>query len=136
MRQAGGPALSESVDRRSTPSQLIISQRPHEWNNASPRSSFNNISQLEPTDSMAHDGDAERRIAIDEQTPLLVDPESDEEVQDKKGDEPRPVSWYIWRAFWAIIASIVLGIFIKGWIDAGSDVNVRFFYSQCSFELT
>lgn len=85
---------------------------------------------------MAHDDNTERQTSINEETPLLVDPQSDEEVQGKKGDEPRPVSWYIWRAFWAILAGIVLGIFIKGWIDAGSDVNVGASYLYQRLELT
>lgn len=62
----------------------------------------------------------------DEETPLLVNSVEDgDEIQEGvKDSEPRPASWYIWRALWTLLAALVLAIFIKGWIDAGSDVNV------------
>jgi uncharacterized membrane protein YraQ (UPF0718 family) len=62
-----------------------------------------------------------------EQTPLLSDPQPDEpEQQDQEVAEKkvRKASWYIWRIFWFIIAILILAAFIKGWIDAGGDVDV------------
>jgi len=66
----------------------------------------------------------------DEQTPLLGDHRSDDQHRDAATDEDestvvRQASWYAWRAFWAVCAAVVIGLFIKGWIDAGADVDVR-----------
>ena len=77
---------------------------------------------------MAVNEDSEIQASTDEQTqteqtPLLGDARSDEQPEQKE-KEPRKASWYIWRVFWAIIVALVLALFIKGWIDAGSDVNV------------
>lgn len=36
---------------------------------------------------------------------------------------PRPVTWYVWRGVWTLLAALVLGLFTKGWIDAGGDVQ-------------
>jgi hypothetical protein len=74
---------------------------------------------------MAHDDDTENQTIIpsNEETPLLDDGQSDQQP-DQKAPERKPASWYIWRIFWAIVAALVLAIFIKGWVDAGSDVNV------------
>jgi len=78
---------------------------------------------------MAHDGDPENQTNIEsnEQTPLLDDHQSDQDPDqdpDQKGPEKKPASWYIWRIFWAIVAAFVLAVFIKGWVDAGGDVDV------------
>ncbi len=83
---------------------------------------------------MAHDNDAPdaeiQTEAINEGTPLLVNiNESGEEQVNEEEEEPKQVttaSWYIWRMFWFIVTALVLALFIKGWIDAGSDVNVGF----------
>ena len=79
---------------------------------------------------MARESDAESQTHVDEQTPLIRDEQSVEEQeqghdQDQKVPEPRRASWYIWRAFWLILAALVLTVFIKGWVDAGGDVDVR-----------
>lgn len=76
-----------------------------------------------PADAVVRDGDAENQANIDEETPLLNDRGS-EEQPDKIDPEPKHASWYIWRTFWAIVAALVLVVFIKGWIDAGGDVDV------------
>jgi uncharacterized membrane protein YraQ (UPF0718 family) len=88
---------------------------------------------------MAHTQDPETQTPIpsssNEQTPLLSDPQpheaeqQDEEVAEKK---VRKASWYIWRIFWFIIAILILAAFIKGWIDAGGDVDVCFTPPQLS----
>ena len=85
--------------------------------------------------AVAEDTEAQvgERNAHDEQTPLLAgqQPETDappeyedtdeEEVPEKKG---RKIGWYIWRGFWVVLAALFLALFIKGWIDAGGDVDV------------
>ncbi|KAF5976039.1 hypothetical protein FCOIX_7293 [Fusarium coicis] len=59
-----------------------------------------------------------------EQTPLLADQpspeinEADNEPDAEPTPEKRPRSWYAWRIFWAVLATVVLAVFIKGWIDA------------------
>ncbi|CAK7225119.1 hypothetical protein SCUCBS95973_005751 [Sporothrix curviconia] len=87
-----------------------------------------------------------RARAADEETPLLgpagnapvradngdrasiVKPDDDDndndngEVADSQ-QPPRRASWYVWRAAWTLLAAFVLGIFVKGWIDAGGDVQ-------------
>ncbi len=70
---------------------------------------------------------------VDEETPLLVATDSQSEHAhadadaDKKDDEPEPkqLGWWLWRGFWTLVALLIVGVFVKGWIDAGSDVNVR-----------
>ncbi|KAL5328715.1 hypothetical protein ACEPPN_002218 [Leptodophora sp. 'Broadleaf-Isolate-01'] len=64
-----------------------------------------------------------------EQTPLLGDHQSgqqgeaDREGEDEVEKRSRLTSWWLWRGFWVIIASLVLAVFVKGWIDAGGDVE-------------
>lgn len=85
---------------------------------------------------MARESDAESQTHLDEETPLLreespllreVEPVAlaEEQDDDQKDTETRRASWYIWRAFWLILAALVLTVFIKGWVDAGGDVDVR-----------
>jgi uncharacterized membrane protein YraQ (UPF0718 family) len=81
---------------------------------------------------MAQNQDAEGQAPIsnssNEQTPLLADPQPDQNVeqQDEEVAEKkvRKASWYIWRLFWFVIAALILAAFIKGWVDAGGDVDV------------
>ena len=74
---------------------------------------------------MAQDRNAEHQASVDEDTPLL-----DEHLPDQRPDEDLPeqkqrqASWYAWRILWAILAALVLVVFVKGWIDAGGDVDV------------
>ncbi|KAK0624604.1 mitochondrial carrier protein [Bombardia bombarda] len=71
-----------------------------------------------------------------EQTPLIGDHRSDAQYHD--GDEPqdqssdgqevepkasKTVSWYAWRILLAVLSILVLVVFIKGWVDAGGDVD-------------
>lgn len=80
-----------------------------------------------------------------EQTPLLgsghrVDEETGQQADtlepsgvlqqpshppDEIEPQTRNTSWYIWRIFWSILAIAALALFIKGWIDAGGDVDVN-----------
>ena len=65
--------------------------------------------------------------ALNEETPLLnggAELTNEEQEEDPKEPEPSRVSWWLWRLLWFIVAALILAVFIKGWIDAGSDVNV------------
>ena len=74
------------------------------------------------------DLDAENQAAaVDEETPLInggAELTNEEQEEDSKEPEPSRVSWWLWRLLWFIVAALFLTVFIKGWIDAGSDVNV------------
>ena len=86
---------------------------------------------------MANDSDAENPTIvvtsneetplIDEETPLLEDSQIDQQ-REQDDEEPKPepgrASWWIWRVFWGMVTVLVLAAFIKGWIDAGGDVDV------------
>ncbi|KAH8786284.1 mitochondrial carrier domain-containing protein [Hyaloscypha sp. PMI_1271] len=77
---------------------------------------------------MAHEGDVDtenRTAAVDEETPLLINDEltGEEQELDPKQPEPTWARRYFWGIFWVIVAASILAVFIKGWIDAGSDVN-------------
>lgn len=83
---------------------------------------------------MAHNGNSEdhTNTASNEQTPLLEDHQSnhhsdqpeEQNGSEQNGDEQNQTRWYIWRIFWAIAAALVLVVYIKGWIDAGGDIDV------------
>jgi uncharacterized membrane protein YraQ (UPF0718 family) len=105
----------------STPSLNTISHELHKCkggNDDLPSSDTTSIN-----DKMAHDSDAENQANINEQTSLLNDQEVDQQP-DPKAHDQKKASWYIWRIFWVIVAALVLAVFIKGWIDAGGDVDV------------
>ena len=70
--------------------------------------------------------DAENQANSNEQTPLLNNHDSDErpESPDQKPSQRRPVSWYLWKLLWVIGTALILTVFVKGWIDAGGDVEV------------
>jgi hypothetical protein len=72
---------------------------------------------------MALDGDTENQAIINEETALLDDHQSDQQL-DQNENKHRLASFYIWRVLWAIIAALVLGIFIKGWIDGSGYADV------------
>jgi hypothetical protein len=64
--------------------------------------------------------------ASNEETPLLNDRPSDDGPADDEDDQKpkeKKASWYIWRAFWTILAALVLALFIYGWVEAGGDVD-------------
>lgn len=75
---------------------------------------------------MANDEDVENQSHIDrhEETPLLHREESNLEQASSSEPENKRRSWFLWRLLWAVVAAVILTVFIKGWIDAGSDVNV------------
>jgi len=66
--------------------------------------------------AQGNDLDAENRAAaVDEETPLINGgSELTNEEQEEDSKEPEP----------SRVAALFLTVFIKGWIDAGSDVNV------------
>ena len=78
--------------------------------------------------AQGNDLDAENQAAaVDEETPLInggAELTNEEQEEDSKEPEPSRVSWWLWRLLWFIVATLLLTVFIKGWIDAGSDVNV------------
>jgi hypothetical protein len=76
-----------------------------------------------PIDTMARDGDAENQINVNQQTPLLDNNQSGQQP-DQNDHEHKGAWWYVSRIFWAIVIALVLGVFIKGWIDAGGDTDV------------
>lgn len=60
-----------------------------------------------------------------EQTALLRDDraqaEDDQSVRSEAEATPqetRSRSWYAWRIFWAVLAIVVIAVFVKGWIDS------------------
>ncbi|XMA15616.1 hypothetical protein WAI453_008407 [Rhynchosporium graminicola] len=72
--------------------------------------------------------DTEEQRAVHEQTeqsPLLGDHRPDQQIDEEDAVEKsgRTTSWWIWRAVWFIVAVLVLTLFIKGWVDAGGDVQ-------------
>ena len=81
------------------------------------------------------DIDAENQdiTTSNEQTPLLNDHQSIEEPRhDEIRLDKKKTSWYVWRVMWAILVALVLAVFIKGWIDAGADVDVNCHYFTIS----
>lgn len=78
---------------------------------------------------MANDADEENQRHIedhDEETPLLHGEVSNQQQVNQLEPEKKPHSWFLWRILWAVVAVVILTVFIKGWIDAGSDVDVGF----------
>ncbi|CAE6486541.1 unnamed protein product, partial [Rhizoctonia solani] len=66
--------------------------------------------------------DLENPQRTDERTPLLQS-ESTANPHEQAAlielePEPRTKSWYAWRISWTVLGVFVLGVFIKGWIDA------------------
>ncbi|KAH6608596.1 hypothetical protein Trco_001942 [Trichoderma cornu-damae] len=70
---------------------------------------------------MAREDDVETQTSHDENTPLLGGEQSGHFPQENGKKSAR---WYLWRIFWAIVAALVLAVFIRGWIDADGDVSV------------
>jgi hypothetical protein len=70
----------------------------------------------------------------DERAPLLAHddvhydtgtpPEEDDPALNPPQKEPSRIWQYVWRGFWAVVALLIVAVFVKGWIDA-DDVNVR-----------
>lgn len=68
---------------------------------------------------MSSRNDPEAHVRSDEQTPLLADQHPGTgHPEAEPTPETRPKSWYAWRIFWAVLAIVVLTVFIKGWIDS------------------
>lgn len=66
-----------------------------------------------------HDVDVEEQVGTNEQTPLLSSPSQDE-LLDREDDKRGRATFYALRILWAIVAALILGVFIKGWIDGSS----------------
>ncbi|RYP34108.1 hypothetical protein DL767_004443 [Monosporascus sp. MG133] len=88
---------------------------------------------------MAANNDSESQMGSNEQTPLLSErrPSREEHEQTpllegqemlpdeheqaallESPPEKRTRSWWLRRIFWAVVAAVILAVFIKGWIDA------------------
>lgn len=80
--------------------------------------------------------DEERQTAATEHTPLLGestdaagsndDNNASDTTKQDIAPEPKTKSWYAWRVFWTLLGAGILFIFIKGWVDAGGDVDFNF----------
>lgn len=84
----------------------------------------------ETIETMAREADVESQNNPHEETPLLNGEPSNPSVEYPESEsEPGrgQRSWSYWRLFWAVVAVVVAIVFIKGWIDAGSDVDVGLF---------
>ncbi|KAL0943480.1 mitochondrial carrier protein [Colletotrichum truncatum] len=62
--------------------------------------------------------DDEHDVNEDSEQGYLIPPEDDNEEEKPQ----RTTGWWLWRAFWAVLAIVVLAVFIKGWVDA-KDTN-------------
>ena len=72
---------------------------------------------------MAQDSGTPNRL--DEETPLLGEQLVDEQHPDPlKQPDQKKGRRYFWTVFWILAAALVLAVFVKGWIDAGGDVDV------------
>lgn len=78
--------------------------------------------------------DAEAQSITNERTALLSDQDSppphsaqnadEDDVSPPEEKQPRGWGWYVWRGLWFAITVLFLALFIKGWVDAGSDTDV------------
>jgi hypothetical protein len=84
------------------------------------------------TTAMASSRENAAGSAPDERAPLLGNEDTrhdtvaipDEDEPSLEPEKARSKIWYYaWRGFWAILAILVIAVFVKGWIDA-DDVNV------------
>lgn len=84
---------------------------------------------LESDPERAHQRATEQTPLLTEQEPVPIEEdEEEEEVHSEPAEETpkkRSKSWYAWRIFWAIIAALIIAVFVKGWIDA-DDTEVCF----------
>ncbi len=74
---------------------------------------------------MANPSDVEHQAEHTEETPLLHEDTSVPQHADRDGPEKkRGITSYIWGILWAVFAVATTTIFVKAWIDGGSDVDV------------
>ncbi|RDI81032.1 hypothetical protein Vi05172_g8979 [Venturia inaequalis] len=80
------------------------------------------------TTNVRNGNDEETANTTTEETPLLANQRADstEQSEHDPASEPKTRSWYLWRLFWLLIAALIIGVFIQGWINAGGDVDYRF----------
>ena len=74
------------------------------------------MSQRPDTD-IGHDA-TEQTALLGDQRAEVGDDQSVHSHPEVATAERRPRSWYAWRIFWAVLFALVVGFFIKGWIDA------------------
>ncbi|KAE9963342.1 hypothetical protein BLS_009387 [Venturia inaequalis] len=77
------------------------------------------------TTNVRNGNDEETANTTTEETPLLANQRADstEQSEHDPASEPKTRSWYLWRLFWLLIAALIIGVFIQGWINAGGDVD-------------
>lgn len=73
---------------------------------------------------MARESDIENQNNQHEETPLLSNEQSGQQYEHNVEPQTKRSIRIGWRISWAILGVVALTIFIKGWIDAGSDVKV------------
>ncbi|KAI1841540.1 hypothetical protein JX265_013505 [Neoarthrinium moseri] len=64
----------------------------------------------------AHGGQDSERSSLDGRQ--ASQDEHEEAALLEPQQEKRTAKWYLWRAFWVILATLVLALFIKGWVDS------------------
>lgn len=85
--------------------------------------------------AMSSPPDPEAQARDSEQTPLLAEQQragaNEHEAaallqshEDENEEKKRGFGWWLWRIFWVVFAGAILGVFIKGWVDA-RDTDVR-----------
>lgn len=72
---------------------------------------------------MAINSDAENQPIVDEESPLLVNHQPEQQL-DQPENSPKPTSFYVWRIVWVTLAALLIGVFIKGWIEGSDYANV------------
>lgn len=80
------------------------------------------------TDSVVAESPPSHSRIQDEEAPLLEDESASLGHYSTVASESpakHATSWYIWRIVWTLVAILILTVFVKGWIDAGRDVQVR-----------
>lgn len=96
---------------------------------------------------MAFRPDVEANTKPDERAPLLANESSRRDVEtqsvndEAEPDKPAAVArnwqWYAWRGFWAVLAILVVAVFIKGWVDSEDvDVSLSRNAVYCRYNLT
>lgn len=73
---------------------------------------------------MAREDDVETQSGPNENTSLLAGEHPEQSPQEERVNEKNLAHWVLWRIVWALVAALILVVFIKGWIDADGDVNV------------
>jgi hypothetical protein len=74
---------------------------------------------------MTLENDVETQTSHNENTPLLVGEQSGQSLPDRQESERKSTGWYLWRIFLIIVVALVLAVFIKAWVDADGEGDVK-----------